>query len=205
MRRRRRVCSAVVVVATAAGLTVSSGGSVALGSPAADGSLRSSAERGAALAPPKCSAAGTAAVMTAWLPGHLVEEVQAPVGAAGKGHAMYTRWCGPATILARLHGATYRIPGGRCELGRGYLVRAGLIDRLATRGQWVGLFLHDARAEHPGTFKLAEGVYASAELRGRNLAIASHGTITVGQSMRNGTFALRLSDGTPLTGSWTCG
>ena len=47
-------------------------------------------------------------------------------------------------------------------------------------------------------------VYANVQLGGPELQIAG-GTITIGRSMRDGTFALRLRDATRVTGSWTCG
>jgi hypothetical protein len=57
-------------------------------------------------------------------------------------------------------------------------------------------------------FRLAETatslVYANIQLGGPSLEIAG-GKITIGRSMRDGTFALRLQDATSVTGSWTCG
>jgi hypothetical protein len=47
-------------------------------------------------------------------------------------------------------------------------------------------------------------VYANIQLGGTALEIAG-GTITIGRSMRDGAFALRLQDATRVTGSWTCG
>ena len=74
--------------------------------------------------------------------------------------------------------------------------------------KWVGLFIRDSRAAQPGTFRLAETatsfVYATVQLGRPALEIAG-GTITIGRSMRGGTFALRLQDATRVTGSWTCG
>ena len=49
---------------------------------------------------------------------------------------------------------------------------------------------------------------ATIQLLGHAFALPGEiatGTITIGKSMRNGTFALRLRDATRLTGSFTCG
>lgn len=151
--------------------------------------------RAAVPAPPTCS------------PGQNAVAVQTP--GTSPGHPLYTRWCGPATVLVHLHGASFRLHGGQCEEGGGFLVRVGLIANApAPPAEWVGLFLHDPRAAHPGTLKLAETatgtVYARIQLRAPELLIAG-GTITIGKSMRAGTFAFRLRDGTRVTGSWTCG
>ena len=211
-RRRRAVCAAAALALAVAGLAAffgsgSGGGRASLGNEAAAGLPRSSAApRAAVLAPPLCSSAGSASVLTT-APGHLLISVQTPANETD--NAVYTRWCGPATIVAHLRGATYRIRGGRCDSTSGYLVRAGLVAQDAARGHWVGIFLHDARAQHPGTFTLSEDAsgtrYASAELRGHNLQVIPHGTVTIGRSMRTGTFAIPLADGASLTGSWTCG
>ena len=64
------------------------------------------------------------------------------------------------------------------------------------------------QAADPGTFRLAETatslVYANIQLGGPALEAAG-GKITIGRSMRDGTFALLLRDATRVTGSWTCG
>jgi hypothetical protein len=82
----------------------------------------------------------------------------------------------------------------------------------AASGEWIGLYVFHPRATHNGTFKLgvtdtkssATWVGAEGQLGGKQLAI-SGGTITIGQSGRDGTFALRLRDATRVTGSWICG
>ena len=130
------------------------------------------------------------------------------------GPALYTRWCGPAR--ARVHvnvvreSASLLIRGGRC-VGHptSYFVRVGLIaNPPAGPGKWVGLFIRHPQAAHPGTFRLAETatrlVYAKIQLGGPELEAAG-GKITIGRSMRDGTFALRLRDAVRVTGSWTCG
>ncbi len=56
-----------------------------------------------------------------------------------------------------------------------------------------------------GVFRVST---ATIQLLGHAFALPGEiatGTITIGKSMRNGTFALRLRDATRLTGSFTCG
>jgi hypothetical protein len=173
------------------------------------------AQPGLALAPPMCSSAESKGVSHGYLPGHQLYQVYVPaLLSRAQPDPVYTRWCGPASILARLHGASFRIRGGRCIPGAtgGYRVQAGLRAETAARGEWIGLYVFDPRATHNGTFKLgvtdtkssATWVGAQGQLGGKQLAI-SGGTITIGQSGRVGTFALRLRDATRVTGSWICG
>jgi hypothetical protein len=75
--------------------------------------------------------------------------------------------------------------------------------------KWVGLFIRNRRAAaHGGTVRLEETAanfsYATIQLGGPALEIAG-GKITIGRSMRDGTYALRLQDATRVTGTWTCG
>jgi hypothetical protein len=159
------------------------------------------------VAPPKCSDAGSAAVSTAWLPGHQVVSVSVPVPTtANAPPPTWTRWCGPAVVLVRLHGASFRISGGRCWPGSVLFgVFAGLKGSTpAAPAKWFNLEVSDPR-HHAGIFRLFE---ASIQLRGDSFAMPeqiSSGTVTIGGSMRDGTFALRLRDATRVTGSWTCG
>lgn len=150
---------------------------------------------GTSQAPPTCS------------PHTSLVAVQTP---GTSGPALYTRWCGPATVRVHHDGATYRLRSGRC-IGKptSYFVRVGLIANPPARpANWVGLFIRDARASAAGTFRLTDTatsfVYATIQLGGPALEIAG-GTITIGRSMRDGTFALRLQNAKRVTGSWTCG
>jgi hypothetical protein len=125
---------------------------------------------------------------------------------------IYTRFCGPATVVVHLHQASTRIHGGRCVRHSGageYSVRVGLATYPPAKpGEWVGLFFNDPRAAHPGTFRVGERatgtVNAMVQLRGPVLSISA-GTMAIGASMRAGTFTLRLHDGTTVSGSWSCG
>ena len=122
----------------------------------------------------------------------------------------YTRWCGPARVRIHANGTSFLIRSGHCAAHpTSYFVRVGLIALPPARpAKWVGLFIRDRRAAHAGTFRLADTatsfVYANIQLGGPRLEIAS-GTITIGRSMREGTFAFRLQDATRVTGSWACG
>jgi hypothetical protein len=123
--------------------------------------------------------------------------------------ALYTRFCGPATARVHHNGTPFLIRGGRCfSRDPGYMVVAGLMAKSSARAKWLGLYLHDPRADHPGTLRLAETatgtVYARIQLGGPELQVTG-GTITIGRSMRDGTFALHLRNATRVTGSWTCG
>ena len=126
------------------------------------------------------------------------------------GTALYTRWCGPARARVYLAGTSFLIRGGRCVSDpSSFFVRVGLVANPPARpAKWVGLFIRHPQAAHPGTFRLAETatslVYANIQLGRPALEIAA-GTITVGRTMRDGTFALRLRDATRVTGGWTCG
>jgi hypothetical protein len=173
------------------------------------------AQPGLALQPPMCSSRGGMGIGLGYPLGHQLSEVYVPaVLSRAQPEPLYTRFCGPVTIAARLHGALFRIRGGRCVRAAtgGYRVQAGLSAQAAARGQWLGLFVHDPRAKNNGTFTLgaietktlATWVGALGQLGGNELEI-SGGTITIGQSGRDGTFALRLRDATRVTGNWTCG
>lgn len=160
-----------------------------------------------AVAPPTCASHVNALWGSGSEPGsRVVRAVQTPFTS---GTALYTRWCGPATARVHLDGTSFLIRGGHC-IGKptAYFVRVGLIANPPARpAKWVGLFIRDSRAAHAGAFRLAETatsfVYASIQLGGPALQIAG-GTTTIGTSMRDGTFALRLQDATHVTGSWRC-
>jgi hypothetical protein len=134
--------------------------------------------------------------------------VQTP---GSSGTALYTRWCGPARVRLHLNGASFLVRGGRCVSDpRSYFVRVGLRAAPPARpAKWVGLFIRNRRAAaHGGTVRLEDTTanfsYATIQLGGPELLIAG-GTITIGRSLRTGTFAIRLRDATRVTGSWTCG
>jgi hypothetical protein len=83
--------------------------------------------------------------------------------------------------------------------GAGQVILAPLTSSLNRPGSCAGTFsVHSYRLQYPTG---AGEASATIQLPGRDLLI-SHGTITRGQSLHDGTFALRLSGGTPLTGSW---
>ena len=62
-----------------------------------------------------------------------------------------------------------------------------------------------ALVRHAGTFRPYD---VSIQLGGRAFDMPeeiSGGTVTVGRSLREGTFSFRLRDATRVTGSWSCG
>jgi hypothetical protein len=168
--------------------------------------------RGTAVAPPKCSSAGSAGVETGWLPGHQVVSVSAPAQKTRSWRVTYTRWCGPASAVVRQYAVSYQIRGGRCSLNgmRNYVVQVGLIAYPpAAPAEYVGLFIGYSGARHSGEFRVrgTETGMVNARIQlphNRRLDVLG-GTITIDRSMRDGTFALRLHDRTRVTGSWTCG
>jgi hypothetical protein len=135
------------------------------------------------------------------------------VPAPGKpgGHPLYTRSCGPGQAVLHHHEETLRIRGGHCARlpGGHFVIRIGLRAAApAAPAEQLGLFIHHPRADRPGTFRLAETenglVWAQAQVRNVYDLAISGGTITIGRSMRSGTFAFRLADTTRATGNWTC-
>ena len=171
--------------------------------------LLASGSGGAAppLRPPRCSDAGSSTVSTGYLTGHQVISVSVPVPTTrNPPPPTWTRYCGQAVALVRLDGATFRIQGGRCSPG-------AVIDGLAVGLQGATpaaparsfrLGVRNPR-HHAGTFRPH---YVSIQLDGRAFAMPeqiSTGTVTIGRSLRDGTFALRLRDATRVTGSWACG
>ena len=163
---------------------------------------------GAHSTPPTCASQMNAVWSSGRVPGRLLLAVQTP---GTSGTALYTRWCGPASARVHLNGTSFLIRGGRCVSDpRSFFVRVGLSASPPARpAKWVGLFIRDRRAAHAGgTFRLVDTAasfsFAKIQLGGPELQIAD-GTITIGRSMRDGTFAFRLQDATRVTGSWTCG
>jgi hypothetical protein len=156
-----------------------------------------------AVAPPKCSDAGNPALETGYLPGRHVVQVSTNDGSSPP---TWTRNCGPAVVHVLLNGASYRISGGRCGIGA-VLFDAHVGLQGATPAAPAKLFVLDASdpRHRAGTFKLSN---ASIQLLGRAFAMPgaiSTGTVTIGRSLRAGTFALRLDDATRVTGSFACG
>lgn len=128
------------------------------------------------------------------------------------GHPLYLRFCGPAQAVIRLHAKVVRITdGGHCVRAAGYGgVAVGLVENApAPAGQALTISIHSTR--QAGTFKTGETpgrlVVAAVQLPGARQVLGAGltGTITIAESLRAGTFALRLRDMTPVTGSWTCG
>ena len=124
---------------------------------------------------------------------------------------LYTRWCGPARVRVHANGKSFLIRSGRCAGNQtSYFVRVGLIALPPARpAKWVGLFIRNRRAAaRGGTVELEDTAanfsYATIQLGGPALLIAG-GKITIGRSLSEGTFAVRLQDATRVTGSWTCG
>lgn len=157
----------------------------------------------AAVAPPKCSDAGNPTLETGWLPGHHVAQVSTNDGSRPP---TWTRNCGPAVVHVLLNGASYRISGGRCGIGA-VLFDAHVGLQGATPDVPAWSFVLDAAdpRHRTGTFKLSN---ASIQLLGQAFAMPgaiSTGTVTIGRSLRAGTFALRLDDATRVTGSFACG
>jgi hypothetical protein len=173
--------------------------------------------RGAAVAPPRCSDAGSRGVETGWLlPGHQVVSVAAPAPATRNAQPTYTRMCGPASAVVRLHGMSFWIPGGRCALNgeRDYVLQVGMTAAPpAAPGKSLDLFVGDPRAAtQGGAFRIGgdggtatSRVTAEIQLPHYGSLDASGGTITIEPSRRLGTFAFRLRDATRVTGRWTCG
>ena len=119
----------------------------------------------------------------------------------------WTRYCGRAVALVRLHGATFRIKGGGCTTGA---VIDGVVlglhgDTPAAPAKSFGLGVTNPR-HHAGTLRRPYDV--SIQLGGLGYDMPeeiSRGTVTIGRSLRDGRFAFRLRDATRVTGSWTCG
>jgi hypothetical protein len=155
------------------------------------------------LAPPKCSDAGNSTLSTGYLPGHRVVQVSTNDGSSPP---TWTRNCGPAVVLVHLHGASHRISGGRCGMGAvlfGVMIGLEGSTPAAPAKSFI-LAASDPR-HRSGVFRVST---ATIQLLGHAFALPGEiatGTITIGKSMRNGTFALRLHDATRVTGSFTCG
>ena len=70
------------------------------------------------LAPPKCSDAGSSTVLTGYLTRYQAWTVSVPQPTTRNPPPVtWARYCGPAVALVRLHGASYRVQGGRCLTG----------------------------------------------------------------------------------------
>jgi hypothetical protein len=156
-----------------------------------------------AVAPPRCSDAGDPTLETGWLPGHHVLQVSTNDGSRPP---TWTRNCGPAVVHVLVHGASYRISGGRCQIGVVVFdAHVGLQGATPDAPAW-SFVLDAADPRHrPGTFEVSN---ASIQLLGQAFAMPgaiSTGTVTIGRSLRAGTFTLRLDDATRLTGSFACG
>ena len=155
------------------------------------------------VAPPKCADAGSPTFSTGYLPGHRVVQVSTNDGAPPP---TWTRNCGPAVVLVYRHGASYRISGGRCGMGAVLFdLRIGLEGATpAIPAKSFVLDTSDPR-HRSGVFRVSN---VTIQLLGHAFALPGEiatGTITIGRSMRNGTFALRLLDATRIIGSFTCG
>lgn len=164
-----------------------------------------SAQTTPTLAPPKCSDAGNPTLSTGYLTLKPPDVFQVSTN-DGSSPPTWTRNCGPAVVLVHLDGASYRIRGGRCGMGAVIFgVSVGLEGATpATPAKSFVLAAPDPR-HRSGVFKVSN---AAIQLLGHAYALPREiatGTITIGKSMRNGTFALRLRDATRLTGSFTCG
>ena len=117
----------------------------------------------------------------------------------------WTRYCGRAVALVRLHGAAFRIHGGRCLTGAviDMLVLGLHGDTPAVPAKSFTMGVTNPR-HHAGAFRPWD---VSIQLGGRGFDMPeeiSRGTVTVRRSLRDGTFSFRLRDATSLTGSWSC-
>ena len=77
-------------------------------------------------------------------------------------------------------------------------------DTPAAPAKSFGLGMTNPR-HHAGTFRRFD---VSIQLGGLAYDMPeeiSKGTVTVGRSLRDGTFSFRLRDATRVTGSWSCG
>jgi hypothetical protein len=136
--------------------------------------------------------------------------IHVPVPGLPGGHLLYLRFCGHARALVRLHRMVFRISdGGHCVRTAGYEeVAVGVeADAPAPPGTALLIEVHSGRA---GRFRTGETpvlVLAAIQLPGvrQEPGTGLSGTITIARSLQAGTFALRLHDGTSVTGSWTCG
>jgi hypothetical protein len=162
-----------------------------------------SAQTTPTVAPPKCSDAGNPTLSTGYLPGHDVARVSTNDGFSPP---TWTRNCGPAVVRVHLHGAWYRISGGRCGMGAVMFgAQVGLVGATPAAPAKSFRFAVSNPRHRSGVFRVST---ATIQLLGHAFALPGEiatGTITIGKSMRNGTFALRLRDATRLTGSFTCG
>ena len=142
----------------------------------------SAAARDTLPAPPLCSAADNSR--------HAILSVPTP-GLPG-GHPLYVRFCGPAQAVVQVHGKTFDIRGGACDDTQGYeRIGIGLhAFAHAPTARWIAF----AASTAPAVF---------VQLPGIRYAIGQ--AATSGNPIHTGTFAGHFHDGTPFTGSWTCG
>lgn len=142
----------------------------------------SAATRGALPAPPRCSAADYGR--------HAILHIPTP-GLPG-GHPLYVRYCGPAHAVVRLHGKALSIRGGSCGDTQGY--------------ESIGIGLHAfAPAPTARSLGFASSTAPAVSIQLPGVRYATAKALTNGKPIRTGTFVGRLHDGTPFSGSWTCG
>jgi hypothetical protein len=152
------------------------------------------------VAPPKCADAGSAAVSTAWLPGHMVISVSVPVSPS---LPTWTRFCGPGRVVVRLRGKSYAIRGGYCggiRVGGARWLWFGLIKNGGASPDAKGFSIVLEPGDRMGRVNIVDSI---VQVAGLNLAPG--GTAVVAEGLKSGTFALILAGGKRLTGSWTCG
>ena len=123
------------------------------------------------------------------------------------GHPLYLRFCGPAHAVVRLNRRAYTITSGNCDRApgpEGEGIGVGLMaNPPASPARGLTIDIHTAiRA---GTIPTGAGplVYIALQLPGLRSGIA--GKIIIDASTHAGRINGRLDDGTPVTGSWTCG
>jgi hypothetical protein len=99
--------------------------------------------------------------------------------------------------------------GGHCVRTADYgAVAVGLETNFPARpGTSLVISVHSGKAERYTTGETPVLVVAAVQVPGVRQVLGGGlaGTIAIAKSLRAGTFALRLHDETPVTGSWTCG
>jgi hypothetical protein len=148
------------------------------------------AAQGAAHAPPMCS------------PADMQQAKTLTAGAGPNGSPLYIRACGPGRVVVRLRGKSYAIRGysGRIRVGGARWLYFGLITSGAVSPDAKGFSIVLEPGDRPGRVNVVDSIVQVARLN-----LAPGGTAVVAKGLKSGTFALIVTGGRRLTGSWTCG
>jgi hypothetical protein len=126
---------------------------------------------------------------------------------------VYTRFCGPASVVVRVNGKSFTIRAGHCSIDRVFpgpyghtrWFDFGLIDMSGSRttSNSKGFSLVINPGDRAGRAEVIDGII---QLTGKDLA--ARGTATLTKGAKGGTFSV-VGLGVPqpqrFTGSWSCG